>query len=306
MTTFGEARRAASKQLTLAGSESADIEARVLARHAFNLSNEDLVRLDSVAAPDKQLATFRALIARRLASEPLAHLVGEREFWSRSFLVTPDTLIPRPETERLVATALAISGRDDAIHVLDLGTGSGCILLSILLDRPNAMGTGLDRNLAALTIAKRNAARLEVANQLLWIEGDWSAARGRRFDLIVSNPPYVPSADLSSLAKDVREFEPELALDGGEDGLSAYRQILALLPEILENQGVALLEIGAGQAVSIWSIVAQAGLKQVCAVRDHQGLERVLVIARDEVRARKVSEILLDYDFELAMFRAGI
>lgn len=306
MTTLGEARRLAAKRLYLAGFESSDVEARALARFAFDATNEDLVRRDSAEAPADQLQKLDALIERRLKGEPLAYLLGEREFWSRSFLVTRDTLIPRPETELLVAVALALTTHNEETEVLDLGTGTGCILLSILLDRSQARGTGLDQNVGALTIAKRNAARLEVANQLSWIAGDWSAARGRRFNLVVSNPPYVPSADLPLLAKDVRDFEPELALDGGGDGLSAYRQILALLPEILENQGVALLEIGAGQAVSIWSIVAQAGLKRVCAVRDHQGHERVLVVARDEGRGRKVSEILLDYDFELAMFRAGI
>jgi release factor glutamine methyltransferase len=195
--------------------------------------------------------------------------------------------------------------RDRSLELLDLGTGSGCILLSIIAERAEAKGTGLDSDPNALTIAQQNAERLGVANRCHWISGEWRAARGQRFDLIVANPPYIPSADLSTLERDIRNFEPLRALDGGLDGLSAYRQIAALLPEVLTNQGVAMLEGGAGQAPMIRHILRDAGLYTGVAIRDALGHERVVVAARTQVEAGKISEMLLEYGGELAMFRAG-
>jgi release factor glutamine methyltransferase len=305
MRTIGELRREAAKRLKQAGFEASDTEARALVCFAFGLSAEDVVLKDRDHAPPDGQGVLSQIVERRLADEPIAYIVSEREFWSRSFFVSPDTLIPRPETEHLVAAMLRLAPQDDAFELLDLGTGSGCILLSILAERPRARGTGLDAHEGALAVARKNAERFAVANQCHWISGDWRAARGQRYDFVVANPPYIPTADLSTLAPDVYAFEPRLALDGGADGLSAYRQIAAVLPELLSNQGVVLLEGGAGQASSIRHILQDVGLYPAVTLRDAIGHERVVVAARSEARAGKTSEMLLEYGGELAMFRAG-
>jgi release factor glutamine methyltransferase len=305
MTTIGQLRREAAKRLKQAGFEASDTEARALVRFAFGLSTEEVVVRDRDVAPADGLSALAEILDRRLADEPLAYIVREREFWSRSFFVSPDTLIPRPETEHLVAATLRLAPTHEAFELLDLGTGSGCILLSIVAERPKARGTGLDAHDGALAVAARNAERFAVANQCHWISGDWRAARGQRFDFVVANPPYIPTADLSTLAREVQAFEPRLALDGGADGLSAYRQIAAVLPELLSNQGVVLLEGGAGQVPSIRHILRDAGLYPAVTLRDALGHERVVIAARTEARAGKISEMLLEYGGELAMFRAG-
>jgi release factor glutamine methyltransferase len=305
MTTIGQLRRAVAARLREAGLEASDVEARALVRIALRLSPEEVILKDREAASEAEEKLLRDIVERRLNREPLAYIAGEKEFWSKPFFVSRDTLIPRPETELLVAAALALMAADRPYDVLDLGSGSGCILVSLLCERPLARGTGVEVHKGALAIARTNAERFGVANQSRWLEGEWRAARGERFDLIVSNPPYVPTADLMSLDPDVRDFEPKLALDGGVDGLSAYRQIAALLPELLTDQGVVFLEGGAGQASSIRDIVRESGLWPAVTVRDALGHERVIAAARSEARASKISEILLEYGGELAMFRAG-
>jgi release factor glutamine methyltransferase len=199
--------------------------------------------------------------------------------------------VPRPETETLVEAALALfPDRDATLNVLDLGTGSGILLAAILLERPNAKGVGLDRSEATLTVARDNLERLGAGARAQWICGDWTAARpgeetGARYDLILSNPPYIPSDEIAALEREVRAFDPRLALDGGPDGLDAYRAIIAELPQLLSDRGAAVLELGIGQEAAVTGIAHGQGLVAAGAARpDLAGIPRALILYP---RARK-------------------
>ncbi len=263
-----------------AGIERPNAEARILLSLALGLDDAALVTASGMTVSVVQEKQLEAMVARRIKGEPVARIAGEKEFWSRSFRLNADTLVPRPETETLVEVALALfPARDAALTVLDLGTGSGILLAAILLERPNAKGAGLDRSEAALAAARDNLERLGVGARARWVHGDWAAARGERYDLILSNPPYIRSDEIVSLAREVREFDPRLALDGGPDGCDAYRAIIAELPQLLSDQGVAVLELGAGQEAAVAGIARGQGLVVAGAARpDLAGIARALIL----------------------------
>ncbi len=221
-------------------------------------------------APDA--ATLAVWIERRAAREPVSHILGRRAFWRHDFAVCADVLDPRPETETLVEAALAAP----FARVLDLGTGSGCILLSLLADREAATGLGTDASEAALAVARRNAASLHVAGRAAFVRADWLSGIDGTFDLIVSNPPYVAEAGMAGLAPEVRDWEPRMALTPGGDGLDAYRTIARDAPSRLAPGGRLMLEVGAGQAGSVAALLTAAGLIGVGTVRDLDGRERVV------------------------------
>lgn len=275
----GELRREAIAKLREAGIESAEADARVLLAFALQRDSTELLATpDLTVSPEAGIA-FERLIARRLAHEPVAHLTGEKEFWSLPFFVTRDVLVPRPETETIVEAALAaFPERDRALGVLDLGTGSGAILAAVLSERPRARGTALDKSAAALAIAGRNFHRLELMQRIELIEGDWNYPFAHRFDLVVSNPPYIATNELALLSPDVRDHDPALALDGGPDGLDAYRAIVNRLSELLYAGGVAILELGYGQERAVAALAAERGLAVSGARSDLGGIPRALVI----------------------------
>lgn len=248
----------AAKRLAAAGIDSARLDARLLWQHA---GGDD--------------AAFAAAIARRLLHEPVAYITGRKEFWSLDFDVGPGVLVPRPDTETLIEQALLLPPPH---RIADLGTGSGALLVAALTEFPAATGVGLDSSPAAHAFAARNAAR-HVGSRAEILLADWSAAPGA-FDLVFCNPPYIPSADIVGLDPDVRDHEPRAALDGGPDGLDAYRGLAELLPRILEPGGHALLEIGAGQAPAIPGIFAGSGLELVKIAPDLAGIPRCVVLAR--------------------------
>lgn len=266
------ALRAAIARLTSAGVDDPACDARRLMEHAAGIAPGMLsVRLVD-GLQEGALAAFDALVARRAAREPVSHLTGRRAFWGRDFIVTPDVLDPRPDTEALVAEALSAPFS----RVLDLGTGSGCILLTLLAERPAAAGTGVDLSAAALAVARRNAAALGVAARAELRASDWFAAVPGRFDLIVSNPPYIAAAEMPALAPEVRDHEPGMALTDGADGLTAYRAIAAGAPEHLTPGGRLLLEIGWTQGVAVAALLRQAGLSDVRVLPDLDGRDRVV------------------------------
>ena len=220
------------------------------------------------------------LVQRRLAREPIAYITGRKEFWSLDFAVGPGVLVPRPDTETLVEEALRlVPDRSAALRIADLGTGSGAILLAALREFPNAMGIGFESSPAAHACAARNMARLAPGRAAIRL-ADWEeaaqAAEKRPFDLVFSNPPYIPSAEIESLAPDVRAHEPHAALDGGPDGLAAYRALARLLPRILAPGGHALLEIGAGQAPAMEQMFP--GLELVRIAPDLAGISRCVLL----------------------------
>lgn len=218
---------------------------------------------------------FAALVARRAAHEPVAYLTGHRAFWSLNLAVTPAVLIPRPDSETLIVVALAQA--PDARRILDLGTGSGALLLAALIDRPSAFGIGVDRSAAALAVARANAAAHGLADRSAFLVGDWATALTGRFDLILANPPYVRAdADLAAgLA-----YEPAAALFAGNDGLDAYRALIPDLPRLLTPSGLAVVEIGHDQAHPVCALALQAGLSTAIA-QDLAGRDRALALRRE-------------------------
>lgn len=278
--TTREMRERIAARLQEAGIERPGAEARILLSLALGLDDAALVAASGATVSASQEEQLEAIVARRIAGEPVARIAGEKEFWSRPFRLGTETLVPRPETETLIEASLALfPDRDAALNVLDLGTGSGILLAAILLERPNAKGVGLDKSEAALLVARDNLDRLGVGARARWVHGDWAAARGERYDLILSNPPYIPSKDIAALAREVREHEPRLALDGGLDGCDAYRAIIAELPQLLSEQGAVVLELGIGQEAAVADIARGQGLVVAGAAKpDLAGIPRALIL----------------------------
>jgi release factor glutamine methyltransferase len=222
------------------------LESRILLAQALGVTRTDLIR-----DPDRAIdpAAFMLLLDRRAAHEPVAHILGHREFWSLDFQVSPATLIPRPDSETLIEAAVdAFASRQPPKRLLDLGTGTGCLLLALLTEFPAAFGIGTDIQPGAATLARDNAVRLGLAGRSAFLAASWASALDGRFDLIVSNPPYIPGGDIGRLMPEVAKHEPRSALDGGSDGLDAYRTILPLLARHLGPDGIAILEFGIGQS----------------------------------------------------------
>jgi release factor glutamine methyltransferase len=240
---------------------------------------EDLLRDPRAAVPPAAAARFGAMLRRRLDHAPVAHLLGTQEFWSLPFAVSAATLIPRADSETLVETALeAFPDRGAVRRVLDLGTGTGCLLLAALSEFPAATGLGLDRVPAAAALARDNAARLGLAGRAAFVVADWAAPIAGRFDLILSNPPYIESATIPGLMPEVAWHEPASALDGGADGLDAYRAIAAALPGLLAPGGRAILELGQGQQPAVEAIAAARGLRSLGCRADLGGVPRALTL----------------------------
>ena len=272
---------AAIPRLRAAGVEDAPRDARLLMAHALGVVPDRLTLHigDEMTAP--QARVFEAAIAARLARKPLSQITGRRLFWGRGFRVTADTLDPRPETETLVAEALA----GGFSSVLDIGTGTGCILLTLLAERPGATGLGTDISAAALAVAQENAAALDLAARAGFRQTSWLDGIETRFDLITSNPPYIAAAEMPALAPEVRDHEPLAALTDGADGLTAYRALAAQAPAVLVPGGRLLVEIGPAQGRAVAALFAAAGLAGIRILPDLDGRDRV-VAARRPVETR--------------------
>lgn len=269
--------RGASEKLAAVGNACARRDAELLLAH---IAGVEPSRLPLVSSPisEPQQRQFQAFLERRLAGEPVAHIVGEQAFWSLEFHVTPATLVPRPDTETLVEMGLAAAENIEAPRILDIGTGSGCILLSLLHELPDASGVGLDISADALAVAERNAARHGLGGRVDLLESDLLAALpdASWFDLIVSNPPYIPSDDIADLMADVRDHEPLNALDGGADGLDFYRKIAEQAPLYLKAGGMLAVEVGIHQAADVAALWLDQGLASIDIRRDLGGIERVV------------------------------
>ncbi|MSO75191.1 MAG: peptide chain release factor N(5)-glutamine methyltransferase [Alphaproteobacteria bacterium] len=265
----------ATRVLATAGIEAARAEARLLLAHVLGFPREALLRDSRQPVERASAYRFEALIERRKRREPIAYLTGTREFWSLGFDVTPATLIPRPESETLVEAALErIGPREGAYRVLDLGTGTGCLLLALLSELPGACGVGVDLSKEALDIAQGNARRLDLAARVAFRCGSWGEGLDERFDLIVSNPPYIAESEAPTLPPDVASYEPKGALFGGPDGLSAYRALAPDLARLLTPEGIAVIELGAGAAAAVSAVLAAAGLAEIARRRDLAGIVR--------------------------------
>ena len=278
--TVSAALDRASQRLAGAGIDRARHEARLLLSHLTGLSFASQIADPDRLLEDEAQTRFEQLIARRENREPLSHLTGEREFWSLPFKVSEAVLDPRPDSETLVEAALERFPDPDArLSVLDLGTGSGCLLLSVLESRPRARGIGIDVSAQALRIAAENASRLGLSGRACFVCGDWGAALDEAFDLVLCNPPYITSGALAGLEPEVARYEPRTALDGGADGLTAYRDLAPQLSRLLRSDGVAMVEIGAGQSTIITAIFKKNGLRVSEVYRDLSGIQRCLAVA---------------------------
>jgi release factor glutamine methyltransferase len=270
------ARRALAEQFRAAGIESPELDARVLIGHALGLSHAALAAAATQQLSDLTASQIERFTARRMSGEPVARIVGEKEFWSLPLTVTPAVLVPRPETETVVELALALLDGERSLRIADLATGSGAILLALLSELPNAHGTGTDIDADTIEVARTNAQRLGLDDRSDFVRCDYGTALEGPFDLIASNPPYVASADIATLAREVREHDPRHALDGGADGLTAYRAIAADAPRLLSADGHLVLEIEAGQERDVAKLLASEGLAIAATRPDLSGITRAV------------------------------
>ncbi len=278
--TVGAAFSAASRRLARAGIAGARLDARVLIGHALGAGDGAVLGHTRRGLTPDERRRLAALVARRARREPLAHIVGSREFWSLPFAVTADTLVPRPDSETVVEAALGwVADPDAPLSVLDMGTGSGCLLLALLSELPRALGVGIDISEAALKVARGNARALGLEGRVRFVRSHWGAGLRRRFHVILANPPYVPDGDFWALEPEVSAFEPRLALAGGADGLDGHRAVAPWLAGLLAPAGAVFLEIGAGQGPAVAGILRGHGLQHVETKCDLAGIPRCLVAA---------------------------
>jgi release factor glutamine methyltransferase len=266
-----------------AGLDSPDLDSRILIGHALGLDHAALAAAATRRLGADEESAIAALASRRLTGEPVARILGYKEFWSLPLRIDAATLVPRPETETVVEAALAAvdSGgpRSRELRIADLGTGSGALILALLSELPNTFGIGTDTSAKALVVARDNARRLALS-RARFIACNMAAALRGPFDAIVSNPPYIASGDIATLAPDVRDFDPHLALDGGTDGLNFYRAIAAAVPTLLMPGGVLVVELGIGQAEPVAHLFAAAGLAPSPPRPDLNGTPRALVVRK--------------------------
>lgn len=266
------------RKLREAGVGMSALEARYLLCEAAEIPQSVLITDGGRAMSDAAQAKLEAMIARRLAGEPLARVLGHAEFWGLSLKVTPDVLDPRSDTETLVRAAVELFKlrKHEPLRILDLGTGSGALLCALLTEFPAATGLGIDVSAAAVMVARENLARNQLEQRGKTQMGNWGAVLKEQFDLVVSNPPYIESADIATLDVSVKDYDPLLALDGGADGFDAYRLLVKDFPRLLKSGGLAILEAGAGQAGGIAALYQQAGFANVLRFQDYGGHERAV------------------------------
>ena len=289
MSSLVEAWTSARDRLRAAGVESPVMDARLLVEAAAGATRADILSDPRRPLDAEQVNALDALVERRARREPISQILGRQGFWKIMLTVTPDVLTPRPETELVVERALEALPEMTRSNVLDLGVGSGAILLAILADRPAARGLGVDISEEALAVARENAASLGLAGRAALLRGDWtSGLEGGSFDLVVSNPPYVSAGDIAGLEPEVRDHEPRVALDGGLDGLDAYRMLAGEILRVLKPGGRFVVEIGSDQGESVQRLFTRAGADSVRVVQDLarrdrvvEGLKKPLGIAAD-------------------------
>lgn len=281
--TLAAARQRVTACLQAAGVSEAALDARIFIEDATKLGRAALMRAADRPLGPEAAATLESWVARRLAGEPVFRIIGRREFWGLDLAVTPDVLDPRPDTETVVSAALEALGRrrETPLRMCDLGTGSGAILAALLSECRAAAGWGVDCSAEACRVAWRNLTALGFAGRAIVLQSVWGAVLpDSAFDLVVSNPPYIETAVIPTLAPEVRSHDPALALDGGPDGLACYRLIAADLLRLLAPGGIAVLEVGAGQAPAVGDMLRSVGLMEAGTRRDLGGVERAVMARR--------------------------
>ena len=275
--TLVQAWNGAKARLQAAGVDGPVIDARLLVEAAADASRTDIIADPHRTLSDEQQATLEDFIARRERREPVSHILGRKGFWKIMLQVNANVLTPRPDTETVVELVLRDLPEGKAFSILDLGVGSGAILLAILAERPAGKGLGIDVSDEALAVARENAANLGLAGKVALLRGDWTRGLGdASFDVVVSNPPYIRSAEIGALAPEVRDHEPRLALDGGADGLDAYRELAPEILRVLKPGGRFAVEIGFDQAAEVTALFAAAGAQDLATHKDLANRDRVV------------------------------
>lgn len=281
MKTRAQALKDLRQALTQAGFETAALDARLLLLSALDIAPTELITHPDAPVTARQEEILADFTRRRLDHEPVARIVGGREFWGLPFVLSPETLVPRPDTETVVETALSLlPDRQAPLRIADFGTGSGCLLVALLHELPRATGLGIDLSFGALETARRNAWANGVGERSSFVQSRWADALAGRFDLIVSNPPYIASSVIPTLDREVREHDPRLALDGGPDGLEPYRVLLAESQRLLSPGGLLVVEIGYDQAEDLRSLAGVHDLEILVVAHDLSGNPRCVAMTR--------------------------
>jgi len=252
------------------------LDVELILSNSLNMSREKLLLSDDFKVKDKIILNFNKLIARRIKKEPIAYIFKKKEFWSHDFLVDKNTLIPRPETELLIESLVKIY-KNKNVFILDIGTGSGCIILSILNELKKSQGIGIDISKKAIEVAEKNALNFNVRGRIKFLKRSLGTFNGYKFDLIVSNPPYICSHEIKNLSDDIKKYEPRLALDGGNDGLDVIKKIIYKSKSILKRKGLLALEIGYGQYRKVSQILKLHGFKDRILIKDYQNNIRCIM-----------------------------
>ena len=284
---FAELQRHMTQILRAADCDMAALDARLLLSHMSGLDETQLAMKAEQAVPRAFHVRARQLVDLRASGKPVAKIIGHKEFWGRQFCVSQAVLDPRPDSETLIEAALPLLPPAQDLQLIDLGTGSGCLLLTLLAERPRARGLGIDKSPAALHMARRNAHLLGLRQRVALRHGNWLRGVKMRADMIVANPPYIESAEIARLDKTVRLFDPRAALDGGADGLGPYRHLIKPSFAALKQGGDLLLEIGASQADAVSALMADAGFDNIVLKQDLASRDRIL---HGQKSARKVKK----------------
>ena len=255
---------------------SSRLDAEIIISDILGIERENLIISDQIYINDKTINKYDSAIYRRLKREPIAYITGKKEFWSHNFLVNRSTLVPRPETEILIHKIVKIF-KDKKINILDIGTGSGCIILSILNSLKFSRGVGIDISSKAIEIAKANSKRMKLSNRVKFKVLDLAKIYGNQFDLVVSNPPYIPLKDIKNLSKDIRNYEPIIALNGGVDGLDLVKKVIYKSIIVLKKNGLLAIEIGNGQYRKVSNLLKQSGFRELSKEYDYKDNVRCII-----------------------------
>ena len=271
-----EIQRKLSNNFSIIGIETPELDARIILKEVLSLDDKDLILKESLDISNEMIEKIIAIESRRLNGEPISKIFKKRDFYNSTFLISNDVLDPRPETELIVEIANNFIDKNEVKNILDLGTGSGCILLSILKENKMINGLGIDLSKDAISIAKQNSKKLNLETQSNFLISNWMSSVNYKYDLVVSNPPYIASEDIKKLSKSVKIYDPILSLDGGDDGLNSYRLIASDLKRVVSKNALIIIEIGYNQSLQVKEIFKKNNFKFIKKYNDINGLDRVL------------------------------
>lgn len=274
---LSELQKKITKTLLDGGIKTNSLDARIILKETFNFDEKELIMNSDILISTSKVNEVKKILSRRLKGEPVSKIFRKRDFYDSTFLISDDVLDPRPETELIIDIANKYISENNYKSFIDLGTGSGCIILSILKENKNIKGLGLDISLNAINIAKKNSSRLELENHAMFLVSDWFSSVKETYDLIISNPPYISSGEIGTLSKGVKNYDPLISLDGGQDGLKCYREIAKDVNRIINKNGRVILEIGCNQAEDVIKIFEINKFKFLNKVLDINGLDRILI-----------------------------